>query len=434
MRNNEDRNKYIKGQARQEIVVLLEEWKSRRKKHKIYRNSLIGALVVSSLALCSVGYYYLDSNIPSTIYVRADDEQSFNLGVPATANIVSVSGQGGSNIPKGAVTINLNQPVNMRTGGLEQYQMEVKLFGFLPFKQVGIQVVEEKALIPVGEPVGIYVKTDGILVIGDGEFLNENGTKCTPSRYVLKSGDYIQKLNGESVSDKDDFIERIKSCDGKEIVLTVERNGQAMDVKIQPIKDQNGEYKIGAWVRDNAQGVGTMTYMDGEGNFGALGHGISDIDTSTLMDMNDGTLYETRIVDIKKGSSGTPGEMTGLIVYSDDKILGDITDNSDCGIFGQCNEKARKLATKKALPIAFKQEIVKGPAQILCTVEDDVKYYDIEITALHLDHDNINRGIELRVTDPALIGATGGIVQGMFTSYNGSNNRKARKIKGFLMF
>lgn len=395
------------------IVVLLEEWKRRRKKHKIYRKCLWGAFVLSCVSLCGVGYYYLDNSIPSTIYVRAGEEQSFNFGVPATANIISVSKQGSSNIPKGAVTIDLNQPVKMRTGGLDQYQMEVKLFGFLPFKQVGIHVVEEQELIPVGEPVGIYVKTDGILVIGDGEFLNEEGVKCSPSKHILKSGDYIQRLNGESVSKKDDFIERIKACDGKEIVLTVERNGASMDVKIQPVKDQNGDYKIGAWVRDNAQGVGTMTYMDAEGHFGALGHGISDIDTSTLMATNDGTLYETQIVDIKKGSSGTPGEMTGLIVYADDKVLGDITDNSNCGIFGQVNEKAMKLATKEALPIAFKQEIVKGPAQILCTVEDSVEYYDVEITAVHLDHDNINRGIELKVTDSELIEVTGGIVQGM---------------------
>ena len=105
--------------------------------------------------------------------------------------------------------------------------------------------------------------------------------------------------------------------------------------------------------------------------------------------------------------------MTGMIVYSDEYILGDITNNSEKGIFGVCNPKARTLTTNEPLPIGFRQEIVKGPAQILSTVDGATDYYDVEITAIHLDHDNVNRGIEIRVTDPELISLTGGIIQGM---------------------
>ncbi len=156
-----------------------------------------------------------------------------------------------------------------------------------------------------------------------------------------------------------------------------------------------------------------MTYIDSEGNFGALGHGISDVDTSTLMEMYDGTLYQTEIIAIHKGSAGNPGEMTGMIVYSDENILGDITYNGEEGIFGYCNQTALQLAASDPLPIGLKQELHKGAAQILCTVNDQPEYYDIEITDIHLDHDNVNRGIELKVTDPVLLELTGGIVQGM---------------------
>ena len=155
------------------------------------------------------------------------------------------------------------------------------------------------------------------------------------------------------------------------------------------------------------------TYIDADGNFGALGHGITDIDTSTLMHMEDGTLYQTDIVEVKKGMAGDPGEMTGMIVYSPDRVLGDITDNSVRGIFGICNGKALEMGTREALPIGLKQEIQEGPAQILCTVDESTRFYDVEITAVHLDHDNVNRGIELKVTDSELLELTGGIVQGM---------------------
>ncbi len=408
-----DEGDIIKGRAGADMVVLLKNWKRRALRHKIYRCTLWTTLVVSCTALMGMLYYYVDSSIPSVIHIRAGEEESFHLGVPARGEIVSVSESGESNIPAGAVNIDLSRPVTLKTAEDSAYAMQVKLFGILPFKQVGIQTIEAQELIPVGSPIGIYVKTDGILVVGTGEFKGEDGTEYSPSRYILKSGDYIRKVNGEVVTEKDDFIERIEQSGGKEVVLTLERDGDFLELAVKPERDATGDYKIGAWIRDNAQGVGTMTYIDSQGNFGALGHGITDVDTSTLMQMEDGTLYETDIVDIKKGTTGTPGEMTGMIVYSDDRILGDITSNSSRGIFGICNPKALAMGTREALPIGLKQEIKLGRAQILCTVDGSPKYYDVEITALHLDHDNVNRGIELKVTDPKLLELTGGIVQGM---------------------
>ena len=365
------------------------------------------------MGLFGYSYYLVDSSIPSVIYMRAESEESLALDIPAKGEILSVSEQGTSNIPQGAVTLDLSQPVTMKTGTADSLEMQVKLFGILPFKQVGIRVIEDQELIPVGVPIGIYVKTEGVMVIGTGEFRSVNGEKVAPAEHILKSGDYVVKLNGTEVADKDDLITRIENGSGEAAILTIRRGEEYFDVKIDPVQDQTKKYKIGVWVRDNAQGVGTMTYIDSQGNFGALGHGINDVDTSNLMEMNDGTLYQTEIISIQKGTAGHPGEMTGMIVYSDDRILGDITSNSVRGIFGKCNDKALALGTEEAMPIGLKQEIRKGPAQILCTVDGTTRYYDIEITDIHLDHDNVNRGIELKVTDSDLIALTGGIVQGM---------------------
>lgn len=408
-----DKSDKIKKGACEDMVVLMRDWKRRVRRLKIYRACLCMALLLSCTALAGTFIYHIDKSIPSVINVRAGEEESFYLGVPARGDIVSVSDQGVSNIPQGAVNIDLSKTVTLKTAMESSYQMRVKLFGFLSFKNVDIRVIEDQELIPVGVPVGIYVKTDGVLVIGTGEFKGSDGVSYSPAKYILKSGDYIRSMNGEAVTEKDDFIKRVEDSGGREIRLTVERDGENIDVKIVPKKDAAGNYKIGAWVRDNAQGVGTMTYIDSQGNFGALGHGITDVDTSTLMHMEDGTLYQTDIVDIQKGSAGNPGEMTGMIIYSNDRVLGEITDNCIQGIFGICNSKALEMGEKKALPIGLKQEIKLGPARILCTVEGAAGYYDVEITAVHLDHDNVNRGIELTVTDPELLAATGGIVQGM---------------------
>lgn len=403
----------VKKQAGQDMVILLQNWKSRVKRYRIYRALLGLTLAVSCTVLVGMLYYYVDSSIPSVINVRAGEVESFHLGVPATGEIVSASDQGASNIPKGAVDIDLSKTVTLKAAMESSYQMQVKLFGFLTMKDVDIRVIQDQELIPVGTPVGIYVKTDGVLVVGTGEFQGEDGVTYSPGKYILKSGDYVRRVNGIPVSQKDEFISRVEECGGEEIKLEVERDGELMEVEITPVRNAAGDYKIGVWVRDNAQGVGTMTYIDSQGNFGALGHGITDVDTSTLMHMEGGTLYQTDIVDIQKGSAGNPGEMTGMIIYTDERILGDITDNSIRGIFGVCNDKALELGAREPLPIGLKQEIELGVAQILCTVDGYTRYYDVEITGIHLDHDNVNRGIELTVIDPDLLAVTGGIVQGM---------------------
>ena len=159
--------------------------------------------------------------------------------------------------------------------------------------------------------------------------------------------------------------------------------------------------------------MGTLTYLDENNSFGALGHGINDMDTATLMNLKNGSLYTTEIVSITKGENGTPGELTGVIDYKESNKMGTIEANTVEGIFGELNESAASHITTQAMPIGLKQEVDLGPAQILCSVGGAPQLYDVKITSVHLDHDNINRGIELQITDKTLLETTGGIVQGM---------------------
>lgn len=387
-----------------------------------YKKFLVYSLVASLLTLVITGYFYCYSRIPSRIKIRAGMEQTLEFGVPVTGEFkkkqeypeaVAVSEQTASNLPESTVSMELSNCVTLCAMQTEVYDLSLKLFGLFPLKNVEVEVIEDQALIPAGIPIGIYVKTEGVLVVGVGEFKGQDGSKRAPSRYLLKTGDYILKVDGQEVLGKADFMERVSCSGGKELILSVCREGEIFDVKTKPLVNENGEYKLGIWIRDNAQGVGTLTFVDQEGNFGALGHGINDVDTGELLELESGTLYDTDIIAIRKGISGTPGEMTGLIDYSRENILGEITTNSKKGIFGKANDQLQGRLQLQAMPIALKQELKEGPAQILCTVEGYTEAYDIEITALNLDHDNINRGIMLKITDPRLLEQTGGIVQGM---------------------
>lgn len=396
-----------------DMIVFLEQWKKKQKRKRLYLRCLIAGVFCSSLVVGALGYFYLYNQLPAVLRLKAGEVQMLDFGLPMTGEVISVSEKGETNIPPEKITMDLNKQVSLQVTEDRDYRMDIKLFGRFPFKQVEIQVISEKELIPAGIPIGLYVETEGLLIIGVGDFEGKEGLTFCPAKYILKSGDYILECNGTPVSDKETFIEMIEDSGGEDVKLKIQREDRMQEVSVKPERNASGEYKIGVWLRDNAQGVGTLTYIDADGNFGALGHGVTDVDTSTLMSVEDGTLYKTEIVSIKKGKMGTPGEMTGMIVYSEDQILGDIHYNGMEGIFGVCNEEAFALCNEEPLPIGLKQEIHEGGAQIYCTIDGEPKYYNVEITNLKLDHDNVNRGIELLVTDQKLLQMTGGIVQGM---------------------
>ncbi|HKM33142.1 MAG TPA: SpoIVB peptidase [Lachnospiraceae bacterium] len=395
------------------------------RRRKTYRKCLCFSLLLTCMSLFGIWYIYMYQQIPGNIKLKMGEEQVLNIGLPVAGEIVKIeenaekiqavtaNGQGKSNIPAGSVYVDFSNTVTMKADKISNYQMNLKLFGFIPFKQVSIEVIRDMTLTPVGLPIGIYLKTEGVLVIGVGNFLSLDGSDVSPSQYLLKTGDYILEVDHIEVSGKREFIHTIEQSDGNPVVLTVSRNGEEFDVSITPDLNQNGIPKLGIWVRDNAQGIGTMTFVDNEGNFGALGHGINDIDTSIVMNLDSGTLYQTEIIGIKKGTKGEPGEMTGMIEYSDRNILGIINENTVNGIFGTCNERMLSQIETEPIPIGLKQDVELGDAQIICSVDGKPKYYDIKIKELHLEHDNVNKGIVLQVTDPNLIAITGGIIQGM---------------------
>ena len=371
---------------------------------KKYERFIYIMLIISSFSLGLFWLWEVWRKIPSDINVKAGSNQEIELLVPATARIYK-------NKEDQMVDLDLSKEIIFYAKAEDTYTMEVSLFGFIPFKETSVSVIKDKKLIPAGTPIGIFVETDGILVIDTGSFCDLEGKKVNPSGDSLEPGDYIQKLNGEKIIDKEDLIKRISECGGQDILLEINREEQVKTISVTPIQNEAGEYKLGIWVRDNAQGIGTLTFIDEEGNFGALGHGINDVDTANLMELKGGGLYKTDIISITKGEGGKPGELTGVIAYSEKYKLGTIYCNSVEGIYGKLYPTA--LDAGELLPIGLRQEIKKGSAQIVSTVSGKKEMYDIEIINIYPDNDNVNRGLEIKVTDPKLLELTGGIVQGM---------------------
>ena len=378
-----------------------------------YRRFLYILLTAGLIALLITVYIDYWKKVPSTIKIRAGVEQELDFRVPASGEIYQDEAVESLSSHVESIHVNFSKGVTLRANQIDHYTMDLKLFGILPYKSVDIQVIQDTTLIPSGIPIGIYVKTDGVLVVGIGEFENPSGETVSPAQYILQSGDYILDVNGEKVENKKQFVQMISDSEGEEMIMTLRRGEEITEVKIKAECNQNEEWKLGIWIRDNAQGIGTLTYVDADDTFGALGHGINDVDTSTLMRLDEGTLYKTEIVGITRGTDGSPGELTGYIAYENENIIGEITENTAEGIFGTLKDEIVQQTPYEATPIALKQEVQIGPAQIICSVTGEPKYYDIEITELHLEDGNVNRGLVIKITDEELLSLTGGIIQGM---------------------
>lgn len=376
--------------------------------------------MIAIAALAYTGYViysYINSAIPDKVHVIVDEQEEFNFHIPLSAEITcedqQVSFSGNSNIPQNQITLNLNDSFTMQSSDMGTHQITMKLFGIFPMKDIEVSVIEETQVIPCGFPVGIYLKTEGVLVIGSAKVVDESGNIMEPAYALLKSGDYIEEVNGISITDKEDLIHAVENCNGKEILLTIRRNGERIKVSLLPIKTGNGEYKIGVWVRDDAQGIGTLTFVTTDGKFGGLGHGVSDVDTGMLLDCSGGKLYETKILSIIKGEAGTPGGLSGIINYQEHAVLGEIEENTSQGIFGMADHALLQMAGYESMKIGFRQEVQTGKAYVRCNVGGTVEDYEVRITKIDHSPDNVNKGMEIRIVDEALLAKTNGIVQGM---------------------
>ncbi|MDY5846973.1 MAG: SpoIVB peptidase [Bariatricus sp.] len=280
-------------------------------------------------------------------------------------------------------------------------------------KEVNADAGDANLLIPGGMPVGIYMETDGVMVLGTDEIKSKDGSMVSPAKHLVKNGDYIVGIDENEIDNKSELVEVLRKISKNTVILHLRRNMEYIDIKLHPVKDEDGEYKLGIWVRDNVQGIGTITFLNANSEFGALGHGIHDVDTSDLMEISEGTLYETSIQNIKKGQSGSPGGMEGVIVYNHYNVLGDITKNTETGIYGTIDRVDKVFQNQEAYPAASIDEIKNGKAYIRCAVSGETEDYEIQITNIDPNPREINKGIEIRVTDEKLLEITGGIVQGM---------------------
>ncbi len=337
---------------------------------------------------------------------------NFDLPIDATITPETIPVLNVNNKPvKDNIKVSLSDALTIGAEESGEAGMMLSAFGF-NFKSVKLDILKDVEVVPCGLSVGVKIKTDGVMVLGTGTVNSETGESINPCEGLLKSGDLLLNANNQDISNKEDLMEIIKDSTDT-IDFQVKRNGELINATIKPIKSKDNENKIGAWVRDCTQGIGTITYYNPQTNkFAALGHGILDVDTKKLISIKFGQIMRSDITDIKKGQKGIPGELIGEI--KNGEILGNVQNNSAFGIFGFMDVSASSVFPGERLKIGSQDRVHVGPATIRSNIEGDrIDEFDVFIESVNKYSSDNTRGMIIRITDPKLLAKTGGIVQGM---------------------
>ncbi|WP_297422165.1 SpoIVB peptidase [Clostridium sp.] len=294
-------------------------------------------------------------------------------------------------------------------------QYEIKFLGMIPLKSLQIQKIRDLELYPGGNPIGVRVNSEGVLIVGYSDIVINNKKEESPGKAGgLEIGDIILKVNGEEMENSLDLLKTIKECDKEDIKVDILRNGENFTKVIRLKKENNKDYKIGLWIRDSTAGVGTLTFYDAKSKkFGALGHPITDCDTNEPFLIKKGDVLESSIISVRKGEKGSPGELKGIFL-NEQKPTGNIEKNTQSGIFGEIKNNIALNQNIKPLKVGFRDEITTGKAKIITTIDESgPQEFDIEIEKLLNQSTAGSKSMVIKITDQKLLEKTGGIVQGM---------------------
>ncbi len=298
---------------------------------------------------------------------------------------------------------------------VEKETYNVSLFGKINIKKIEVNNIPNTNVVPLGNLIGLKLYTDGVLVVGMSEIDGIDDKKYKPyENSGIEEGDRIIEINDTVVTSTADLMQCVNASKGKQIEIKFIKDGNILETSITPIKTSSSTYKLGLWVRDAAAGVGTVSFYDPVSKtFAALGHGIIDVDTEDLLTIASGDFITTDIVSIEKGEEGNPGKIQGSIDRQ--YKIGQIVKNTAFGVYGYLTDVSKLgIDVNNTVPVALRDEIEKGPATIICTLENGKKEeYNVEIQKIFKNNDEDNKSMLVKVTDERLLEKTGGIIQGM---------------------
>ncbi|MDP4181406.1 MAG: SpoIVB peptidase [Bacillota bacterium] len=380
----------------------------------------IFVFLIICILIILLGYSQTLTVLPGQITLLEGDNFAYDFKSPFFVSVTpdkeGVISLISDKIKGKSINLAFSNPCSLKSLKQGCVNLKMSLFGIIPVKTMEINVVANREVVACGNTVGVKIRTKGLLVIGISDVEDADGNKNYPAKQCgIKPGDLILKANGNDLASINDFIEQINNSNGHSISVSIKHGQEIVNKEIKPVmSSDDSKYHLGLWVRDSTAGIGTLTFYDPNTNcFGALGHGITDLDTGELMTVKEGQILESTILSIKRGKQGAPGELKGIFM-EDRKSLGVISKNSEFGIYGVLENNGASRLSGKTYPVALKTQVKEGPAKILSNIDgNSVEEYSVEIQKVSRQKLDSAKGMVIKVTDKKLLALSGGIVQGM---------------------
>ena len=277
-----------------------------------------------------------------------------------------------------------------------------------------VRVVGDDEYYVGGNTLGLSLKSKGVILIGGNFIITKDVIEKPFADSDLQSGDIILAINDIEINGVDDIATILDSTTGEILKLTVKRNNALMYIDIKPALDiQTGTYKLGLWVKEDAMGIGTLTFINKTtGRFGALGHCINDLESSDALDVSSGEVYESRVIGVRPGGNGRAGELIGT--FNKESPIGTVDKNCNYGVYGYIDNVEEYAEGMQKVSLGGRLSVLPGKAKILSCIDGkNIEEFDIEIVKTNFQSSNEEKSMIIRVTDKDLISRTGGIVQGM---------------------
>ncbi len=354
--------------------------------------------------------FRLAYSFPDAITLSTGQDFVIDTGYP----VVSVSAGSSGFWPFGNVTTRLSMDTN-KPG---QYSVQFKLFGFIPLRRVSLTVAEPIMVIPGGHSIGVVLRSTGLVITGLSPVETVDGKEVWPAKNAgLEAGDVILAVGDKRVVTKEDLAIYVDSAGraGEWVDLLVEKaDGSAVHRALLPVRNKYGGFNIGLYVKDALAGVGTLTFYEpGSGLYAALGHVISEGDSRRPVTMKQGQIVKATVTGIQPSRKGQPGEVLGTFVEGQD-VIGSILKNGPCGITGILSSQPENPIYLEPIPLGLESKLKTGPAEVLTTLNGNtIESFSLEIQQIFGSSSASSKGFVIKITDPRLLAATGGIVQGM---------------------
>ncbi len=356
--------------------------------HYFRLRRIIVCIAASLMSLCGTVQFYAHS-LPDHFYTDADRPISVATALPVTFSHRTPA------VPHGQ-------------------EAELRLFGMFPVKTVSLTPLGPANVWVGGEPFGIRMLMDGVMVISLTEVQAPDGSRCPAADAGIRTGDIIESVNGKRISCNDDIQQAVAESGGKAVSVVVRHENVVKTVSVQPVYgSETRRWLTGMWVRDSTAGIGTVTYYTGVNHggqisFAGLGHAVCDADTGSQIPLASGDVISVSVRDIVSGHAGKPGELLGR--FDIGQSIGTLSANTSCGIFGTLTQPPQK---QLSVPLGFRQDVSHGKAVMYTTLNGaSPQPYSIEIEEIR-GEDAAFRNLVIHVTDPRLLEHAGGIVQGM---------------------